>query len=195
MEEGVSSDSSFYICFADDIKRIDWLFKIIDIYSFYLGEKIWKELPEYLTDNKEFSSKVKRLNSVVDYYELLKPYFGRDPKHLDDGEYEAIGIAYYLHEKGCLKYLILDDRRVRRFVEKHFSIFKDKLTGTIGFIRDCCCKDRKLSPEHVIEILLLIKESVESNNDKRPCSIDKTKGYEKILIPTIEKIKRGCKDE
>ena len=37
------------------------------------------------------------MESKEGYYELVRPYFGRHPKHLDDGEYEAIGIAHYLY--------------------------------------------------------------------------------------------------
>lgn len=190
-DEDIVADSSFYICLACDLERKDWLYKFMRFYSFYLGKRILKELPKSLTDDKNF---MLELNiDDYDYYGLIEPIFGRDPRHKDDGEYEAIGIAHYLEAKGSLRYLILDDSRSRNFVKRHFPLLKDYLVGTIGFIRDCCCCDRKISAEQAINILTAIRVAVEEEKETRPCSMDE-KNYQKILIPAIQKIKR-CFDE
>jgi len=191
MVECVISDSSFYICFSCDLKRKDWLYNFLEIYSFYLGTKILNELPSSLFKDKKFISKVNKHN--CDYYELIKPFFGRKSKHRDDGEYEAIGIAYYLLSKDCLKYLILDESIARNFVERYFPDLKEKLVGTIGFIRACCCVDKNIHPKHAIGILNTIKETVEKGEKDRPCNMDK-KNYQKILIPVMKDIKRCFND-
>lgn len=116
--ESIVADSSFYICLACDLKRKDWLCKFVRLYIFILGKRILRELPKSLTNDKNFTSELHI--DDYDYYALIKPIFGRDPKHIDDGEYEAIGIAHYLEVKGSLRYLIIDDSRSRNFVRRHF---------------------------------------------------------------------------
>lgn len=191
VNESIVADSSFYICFACDLKRKDWLYKFVRFYLFYLGKRILGELPKSLTNNKNFMSELHI--DEYNYYALIKPIFGRDPKHIDDGEYEAIGIAHYLEVKRSLRYLIIDDSKSRNFVKRHFPVLEDYLVGTIGFIRECCCYDKKISAEEAINILATIKNAVEEGERIRPCRMDE-KNYQKILMPAIQKIRR-CSDE
>jgi hypothetical protein len=89
MRDSVVADSTFYSCCACDIKRKDILFRFLSAYSYFLGDKISGELPELLTSDNKFSQLVTVYN--FDYYQLIKPFFGRNPGHINDGEYEAIG--------------------------------------------------------------------------------------------------------
>ena len=187
MTEGISADSSFYICLFCDLDRIDWLYLFLNAYSFYIGRRLQKELPESLSNDKKFLSKIK-LDDYA-YYELIRPIFGRNKKHIDDGEYEAIGIAYYLEDEGNLKYLIIDDLRPRNFVERHFPRISQKLVFTTSFIRDSTCEDKKIKGEQAIEILETIVQLIDKKTGRRPCSLD-YKNYRKIIIPIIEEIKR-----
>ncbi|NJD76573.1 MAG: hypothetical protein FIB08_05675 [Candidatus Methanoperedens sp.] len=191
MEEGIVPDSSFYICFANDLKRREWLYELANLYPVYIGKRILKEIFKEVSDDKDFLSTVKIID--FDYYELIKPYFGRNEMHIDDGEYEAIGIAHFLVIKGYLRYLIIDETRARNFVNRHFPSLTDKMVGTIGFLRDGCCKDKKISALKVLGILYAIKETVDSGKINRPCSMD-TKSYNNILIPTIEMINKISRD-
>lgn len=185
MNNSISADSSFYICLIDDINHQNCLNKFLNSYSFFLGKRILKEItPESRERLVEY------LNHIdVDYYELVKPYFGRNPDHIDDGEYEAIGIAHFLVQKDNLKYLILDEKTARNFVETHFDYLLPNMVGTIGFIEKCCCIDSIINKKNALEILETIKTSIES--DVRPCSMDK-KSLDKILNPCIERINDGC---
>ena len=115
MRDCVVADSTFYSCCACDIKRKDILIRFFSSYSFYLGEKISGELPESLTNDKDFSERVTECN--FDYFQLIKPFFGRSASHVDDGEYEAIGIGYMLDAQDKLRFLILDDRRPNKFAK------------------------------------------------------------------------------
>ncbi len=191
MDKDVAADSSFYICFASDLKRKDWLYKFLEAYRFNLGERIINEIPKSLSNDKNFMPKLNTCK--YDYYELIKPLLGRDPKHMNDGEYEVIGIAYYLESKSSLRFLIIDDLRPRNFVKKHFPLLKKKLVGTIGFIGDCCCCDKKIDAEEAIGILISIKSAVEEGKERRPCSMDR-ENYQKILITTIQKIMRCSRE-
>lgn len=190
----VSSDATFYICFADDLGRKEWLYMLMKFYSFYIGKRILAEISrsKTLCNDIKFCALVKVAN--VDYYELVRPYFGRKPKHIDDGEYEAIGIAHFLYLKGCLHYLIIDESRARNFVNTHFKYLADKMVGTVGFIRDCCIKDKILDSGLAIDILTAIKNKIEQvNNRKRVCGLCK-KDYKKLVAPILEKF-REVKNE
>lgn len=189
-EDCIAPDSSFYICFTHDLDNKEWVYELLNIYSAYAGKRILKEISEKLSKDDPLFSRIRTID--VDYYELVRPYFGRTEKHIDDGEYEAIGIAHYLYIKGCLKYLVLDDKKGKIFVKTHFPYLGDKLVGTIGFLRYGCCRDKKISVVHALKILNKIKDLAEFTK-KRPCGID-NESYKTVLIYTIEKISNECKD-
>jgi plasmid maintenance system antidote protein VapI len=191
----VVADSSFYCCYDSDIKKREFLLNCLRIYQFFIGNKIRSELPPALTDSTEF------LNSVgiieENFFELIRPFFNRSNKHKDDGEYEAIGIAYYINENFDLKYLIIDDIIAYKFTVRHFPILAQKMTRTIGFVKKCCYEDKAISPDLAIEILEAMRQSfqnMQSQSDlkRRPCSLDQNI-HDKILIPLISQIKEDYK--
>ena len=186
MRDAVVADSTFYSCCACDIERKDILFKFLSSYSFFLGDKILEELPKPLTNDKDFVQLITAYN--FDYFQLIKPYFGRNPHHINDGEYEAIGIGYMLDAQGKLRFLILDDRRPNKFAKKHFIHLAPRITGTIGFVQEACCEDHRISPEHALEFLLEIENALTSGKKERPCSID-PEICTVILMPAIEYIR------
>jgi len=186
MRDAVVADSTFYSCCACDIERKDILFKFLSSYSFFLGDKILEELPKPLTNDKDFVQLITAYN--FDYFQLIKPYFGRNPHHINDGEYEAIGIGYMLDAQDKLRFLILDDRRPNKFAKKHFIHLAPRITGTIGFVQEACCEDHRISPEHALEFLLEIENALTSGKKERPCSID-PEICTAILMPAIEYIR------
>lgn len=186
MRESVVADSTFYSCCACDIKRKDLLFRFLVSYPFYLGNKISGELPDSIVNDNDFSRLVTEYN--FDYFQLIKPFFGRSPRHADDGEYEAIGIGYMLDVQDKLRFLILDDRRPNKFVKKHFVHLASRVTGTIGFVQESCCNDNKILPEHALEFLHEIKQTIKAGGKKRPCSLT-PETCRAILMPAIEYIR------
>jgi len=186
MRDSVVADSTFYICCTCDIKRKDILFRFLSAYSYFLGDRILGELPKPLTSTTDFSRLVTVYN--FDYYQLLKPYFGRNPHHIHDGEYEAIGIGYMLDAQDKLRFLILDDRRPNKFAKKHFSSLAPRVKGTLGFVKEACCEDQRISREHALEFLREIENTLTRGKKQRPCSID-PEIYTAILMPVIEYIK------
>ncbi len=186
MRDSVAADSTFYSCCACDIKRKDILFRYLSVYRFYLGDRITSELPGALVRDSDFSQRITEYN--FDYFQLIKPFFGRNRRHANDGEYEAIGIGYMLDLQGRLRFLILDDRRPYKFVQKHFAGLAARLTGTIGFIRESCCKEEKISPKYALEFFDEIKRAVTAGGGKRPCSLT-PEICRAILMPAIEYIR------
>lgn len=190
VDKCVASDSSFMICFYTDIQRRDWLFEFMRLYDFYVGPRILKEIPSALRSADKFVSSVCTVD--LDYYQLVRPFFGRGGSHIDDGEYEAVGIAFHLNEEGLLRYLIIDERRARNFVKAHFPGLQSKLVGTVGFVRDCCCRDQSICTDDAITILECMKSAVEKGGlgGKRPCGLEKV-GVASIIEPALEQIRKG----
>ena len=186
MRDSVAADSTFYSCCACDIKRKDILFRFLTAYPFFLGDKILGELPGRLTNDEDFTRGVTTYN--FDYFQLIKPFFGRNPDHINDGEYEAIGIGYMLDAQDRLRFLILDDRRPNKFAKKHFTKLAPRVKGTIGFVQAACCEDQKIAPDQALEFLAKIEEVLASGEKQRPCSID-PEILRTILMPAIEYIR------
>ena len=186
MRDSVVADSTFYSCCACDIKRKDILFMFLSAYSYFIGDKILGELPERLTNDNNFTQNITAYN--FDYYQLIKPFFGRNPHHIHDGEYEAIGIGYMLDAQNRLRYLILDDRRPNKFAKKHFNNLAPRVKGTIGFVQASCCDDHRIGSEHALEFLVEIENALTSGEKQRPCSID-PEILRTILMPAIEYIR------
>ena len=190
MNETVVADTSFYLCYHDDINKRDFLDVFLDSYSFHLGPRILNELPVALSKSDRFLSAIKFNDEC--FFELIKPYFGRSENHRNDGEYEAIGLAYHLNFHFGLKYLIIDDKRAYNFVKANFTSLEHKLIRNIGFIVNSCKKDSIISLAMAIEILesikLCVEKGISEGNTNRPCSID-MKVCRKILIPLIKELK------
>lgn len=189
MSGSVAPDATFMICFLSDINRRDWLFSFMDCYSFHMGPVVMSEMPKGTLNNPGFAKRV--IAVQLDYLQLLKPILGKNRERYEDGEYEAIGIAYELLNAGKLSYLIIDDKRARSFVKNNLPDLAAKLVGTIGFVRDSCTKDSQTSVSAAIEILECMKRAFETvaNPRKRPCSIDANICRE-ILVPTLELLRK-----
>ncbi|MCC4766335.1 hypothetical protein FXW07_06830 [Methanosarcina sp. DH1] len=190
MIENVVADTSFYLCYYNDIRKNECLNIFLGSYSFYLGSKILGELPKSLAKSDSFLSVV-NFNDES-FFELVKPFFGRSTNHEKDGEYEAIGLAYHLNLHFGLKYLIIDDRRAYNFVAVNFKSLEHKLTRNIGFIVKSYKEDSTLSLKMTIEILesiqLCVQKAITEGSTSRPCSAD-PKVCRKILIPLIKELK------
>ena len=156
----VIADSSFYICFLDDIKKPSYLKRIITHFRFVIGRIVKNEISK----SSMYRSIEPLINQAVDNFsidenfgELLKPFFSI--KEIEKGEDEVIALAYVFDSLGLHFYFILDDESARHFVEVNFTELKRKMHGTIGFIKLCCCKFSVLTKKSCIFVLSLIKKS------------------------------------
>ena len=157
----VISDSSFFICFLDDIQKPRYIIKILkcNSFKFIIGKLVGREISKshnYPAIEEMFGHSIEGFE-YYRYGELLRPFFSL--QEIKEGEHEAIAISYILHFIGIDFTLIIDDAEPRKFVRMHFSDISPKMTGTIGFIKDCCCTYSIFSKEEGINILTLIKQS------------------------------------
>jgi hypothetical protein len=188
----IASDSTFYICISEDAQNQKTLCEIIERYPFFLGKNILEELPTSLKERQDFKKSINYLDG--NYFELVKPYFGREKKHEKDGEYEAIGIAYHLERMNLLKSLIIDERRAQNFVKSHFPSLTIKLIRSFGFLKNACCVDKKIQRDVVIDffetLIVHVKDnSISKDNGKqrRPCGMT-SENYVDIIIPIVKQI-------
>jgi len=194
LKNKVVADTSFFCCYAYNLKRSDWLLHYLDLYEFHYGPNIKRELSS-LHDHKDLIYD-KLVYENHDYNELFKALSDRDDKHIEeDGEYDAIGIAITLSLTNSLKYLVLDDKGPKNFAKFQIAaLFKEldgKICGTVGFINNSHCTDALIQRDHCVEILKTIYQThceYEMRGDpKRPCSMD-SRFVKNELIPLISKL-------
>ncbi len=49
-KKGMAADSSFFICYVDDINQCDMLYTFVKLYDIYIGEKILEETKNLFND-------------------------------------------------------------------------------------------------------------------------------------------------
>jgi len=162
MEETyVVSDSSFIICFLDDIEKHEYLLHFwgCGVFKFVIGDVIHEEIKKshnYSLIQDSLNSKI----SVFDYYnfgEIVRPFFSID--EIKKGEHEVYVIFYVLNFRKEETIAILDEIQCKNYLKSKMPHVSIKIIGTIGFIERCICKCKLLSKTEGESILVLIKGS------------------------------------
>lgn len=152
------ADSSFYVCFLNDIKQQIPLEKILTELKFYVPSCIVNEVSKCSEFKSILSStKAKILDSSYNFADILRPFVSKN--QFDKGETEAIALAYVLNRMQRLHKLILDDKGARDFVINKLSLLANYMTGTVGFVADCCCYYCFLTREEGLRIFELVELS------------------------------------
>ena len=157
----VIPDSSFYICFIDDIKEPKYLIRVMsaNVMEFIIGQKIKEEIKRSQNYNA-IEIPIDNHTQSFEYYkygEILKPFFSAE--EIKKGEDEVIAISYVMYHLGIAFIAIIDEDDSRNFVEKNFPELWEKLVGTVGFIELCYCKYKIFSKNECILLLNKIKRS------------------------------------
>ena len=153
-------NSSFYLCFLDDIMAPQYLVRILnyEYFNFVTGKIILKEIersPRYRIIKKEIERKV-RVFEYLDYGEILRPFFSIEEIKKREHEVIAISCILYILEINFLA--IIDDEQAIRFLKRNFPRIEHKITRTVGFMEECY-RRKIFSKEETINILELIKKS------------------------------------
>lgn len=154
------ADSSFYICFLDDIQCYEDLLKIMDHFKVHISPKVSEEISK-----SNHFSKIKfhkNINNFTlpnfDIGELIKPFFSKD--QVVKGEHEVIVIAYFIYNLKKNLLLIIDEIGPRQFVEKNYPYLTKFMIGTVGMIGSCCSNYSLFTKERSRELLDKIENSV-----------------------------------
>jgi len=159
----VIPNSSFFICFLDDIKRPCFLKRIVthNPFTFVLCKKVKEEV---LAKTESKASFFNELNDYFEYSdfssysEVLRPFFAEE--ELIKGEHEVIIAAYIHHYSYNQDYvIIIDEEGPRKFLQKNFPELFANATGTVGFIAECYFSYSLLTKNEALGLLDAIKNS------------------------------------
>lgn len=163
IRETLIPDSSFFICFFDDLEGIVDESERYGFISLVAREFIVK-IPQHVhfeagfeRRNHDFSGSISVV-SIDDLMENANPF---EPLRLvvDRGEFEVIVLSYIHKTKNGNNFtFILDDETARKKVNLFLPILSENLTGTIGFISRLE-ENNYLSSEFTINIIKCIGES------------------------------------
>lgn len=153
----IVADSTFYLCFLEDIKRPEALKSIIDEFDLLITPLVYKEV-----DCSSNFDVIKNHPKLILYPqevlgEALRPFFSE--KQILKGETEVIELAYNFYVDGTPKILILDDKQARSFVLRQLPYLQESLIGTVGFVGDCYCEYNVFEKDTAKTLVILIGES------------------------------------
>ena len=150
------ADSSFYLCFLEDIEKPDILLEILSAFKFIIPPLVFEEVKICKNYNHMYGANtIEILPSEMNLGEILKPFFSEAEK----GEAEVIELAHLLHEYNKIHILILDEQNARKFVTSNLPHLCENMTGTVGFIGKCHCNFRILPKLIALEIIQDIRSS------------------------------------
>ena len=146
------ADSTFFICFLDDIKQPTVLLEIGKKFVFRLSPVVSTEIKKSQNYSKvSYATCFQDFKSELNLGEALRPFFSN--AQLKKGESEVIAISYILHNMGVDFFLILDDWDARNFVEIHLGYMHTTMRGTVGFLGDCYCTHQVFDKEKTLSLL------------------------------------------
>lgn len=76
----IVADTSFYVCFLDDIKKPVYLLKVVARFDFIVSKLIHDELSKSQSFNKYLrnSKKIIILDFHYNFGEILRPFLGKE---------------------------------------------------------------------------------------------------------------------
>ncbi|MHA1285377.1 MAG: hypothetical protein ACTSVV_11300 [Promethearchaeota archaeon] len=157
----IVSDSSFFICFLDDIQAHQYLLSILeyDLFTFVIGVIIKQELkksPNYCVIENKIENDFIHF-SHYQLSEIIKPFFSE--KEIEKGEHEVFAISFLMCDLKEKFITILDDDNARKFFINNLPECHKNLIGTVGFVEMCVVNHSIFNKEQGIEILILIRNS------------------------------------
>ena len=156
-------DSSFFICFFDDLEDLMGEPERFGVFSL-VAKEFCVEIPEHVqyeadlkNRNYDFSDSIS-IVSIDDFASGGLPF---EPLRLviDQGEFEVIVLSYVCKTTQTDDFMfILDDETARKKVHQFLPVLSDHLIGTIGFM-SYLEGNHYLTPEFTINILNCIGKS------------------------------------
>jgi predicted nucleic acid-binding protein len=151
------ADSSFYLCFLEDIKQPEVLKRILGSFKFLITPIVYDEVSKSENFKHIGSNPRIILLPKENFGEVLRPFFSK--KEIEKGETEVIEVAYQFYADGNPRMFILDDKEPRLFVMRNLPYLVELMIGTIGFIGRCSYEYEILEKNEASAILLVISTS------------------------------------
>ena len=156
-EDSFLADSTFYLCFLEDIGKPEILLKILSMFKFFMPPLVLKEVSLCRNYNKIRGMSGITVLTDTSVGELLRPYLSS--REIEKGEAEVIALAYIWNESAKIRNFILDDQEARKFVMDNFPRLKQKMIGTVSFIGCCHCLFKLFVKDLALQILKDIHSS------------------------------------
>ncbi len=155
-------DSSFFICFFDDLKplltkevRLLFVDQVFDNFDVKVSPIVFNEVGFENEDRrikKHIVPEIFRYTTDNNVLESLRPVWSK-------GEFEVICLAYNYKIAGDSNFIfIIDDLNAREIILTYLNELKNFLKGTVGFI-GYCTNQKIFDQEGAISILMAIKKS------------------------------------
>lgn len=157
-EHSYLADSTFYLCFLEDIGKPEILLNMLSIFQFFIPTLVQKEVR--VCKNYGKISGVSGIISIdfePSLGELLRPFLSQ--RAIGKGEVEVIALAYHWSASEKIRKFILDDQEARKFVIDNLPHLAKSMIGTIGLIADCHCIFKLFTKVQALQILHDIKSS------------------------------------
>jgi predicted nucleic acid-binding protein len=151
------ADSSFYLCFLEDIAQPEVLLKILQRFDFLITPTVYKEVSKSNSFGRIQSSPKLKLLPKESLGEILKPFFSK--KEIEKGETEVIELAYEYYVADKPKTFIIDDKEPRLFVLRNLPYLSRLMIGTVGFVGECCYVYSLMDKNEATTVILLISAS------------------------------------
>lgn len=154
-------DSSFFICFLDDIEKPQLMIDLLnsESFSFIVGMITFKEIQKsknFIEIERQSRQKI-TIYDYFEYSEVVKMFFSES--ELKKGEHEVFIISFIQSFSKDPFITILDDENAKKFFKTNIPEKATSVIGTVGFIRLCSCKCKVFIKEVAIDILESIKQS------------------------------------
>jgi len=153
----IVADSSFFICFLEDIKRPDILIFFLNKFEFAFGDKVYSEINRCEHYNLIKDNEHLNLISDLNFSEILRPFFSKYENIKGEGEIIALAVVLYGLKR--INRLIIDDDEPRHFVERNLPHLVGIMTGTVGFVGKCCYEMHILEKDQSLQIIYEIEKS------------------------------------
>lgn len=155
------ADSSFYICFLDCINKSDYLIRILDNFKTHIPPKVSEEIKD--SKNWRKISNHKNLNTFFvpsfDIGKPIQPFLSK--QEIKRGEYDIIITAYFVYNLSKEKdfFIIIDDSKPRKFIERNLIELSSHLFGTVTFIKKCCLNYKIFNKNETLNLYDYIEKS------------------------------------
>lgn len=153
----ILADSSFFLCFLDDIEQPEVLKRILSRFDFLVTPLVYKEVNKSIHFKHIQNHPKIILVPKENLGEVLRPFFSKN--EIKKGETEVIELAYQFYANNDPKIFIIDDDGPRLFVIRNLPYLEKLMIGTVGFVGDCYCEYRIFEKKEAFTIVLLISKS------------------------------------
>jgi predicted nucleic acid-binding protein len=151
------ADSSFYLCFLEDIEQPQVLNRVLDRFDFLITPTVYREVGK----SENFKSVQSHPKLVLipkeNLGEVLRPFFSK--RQIEKGETEVIELAYQFYADENPKKFIIDDKEPRLFVIRNLPDLSKLMVGTVGFVGECYYEYDVLGKSEAAAIVLVISRS------------------------------------